>query len=246
MLKILSYVRSVLGVPLFILWTVLLTAIAFLISLFTSRGLLFISTLWFRGILFYFNAHVQVLGTENLPKEPTLFIFNHKSLFDIPFIEIVLRGYNIRFGAKAEMFKIPLFGRAMRGLGTLEIHRGDRERVLALYKKSLKNVNQGINYVLAPEGTRHVGEGLKEFKSGPFLMAIAGQLPITPVVIHRADEVLPKGRWIPNWGVWKSLTFVSVLPPVETKGCDSEDRHQLKQKCYDSMLEALAKGPREH
>ena len=245
MLKILSYPRSVISGIFVLLWTFFWSLITIIGALF-FRGRLwwgdFVTRTWATGMLIPFSIKVEVEGEENLSSENGIFVFNHSSHFDIPILLVALRKKTIRFGAKAELFKIPFFGSAMTSVGALKIHRGQRDRVIKLYKKSLKNLTKGYNYILAPEGTRQSSEGLGDFKTGPFLMAISGQCPIFPVVIDGAHKIMPKHSTFPCWGIWSSRVKVKILAPVATKGLEIEQRTDLRDKVREEMASALGRS----
>lgn len=241
--KLLSYPKSILGILLGILWTLIWSLFAIVTCRFCqgkySLGN-FITYWWAQGLLIFFNIKVDVEGRENLQASDGIFLFNHCSHFDIPIIFTALKGKTARFGAKTELFKIPFFGGAMRAMHVLEIHRGERERVLKLYQTSLKNVEKGMNYILAPEGTRQPTGLLGKFKSGPFIMAIAGQVPVKPLVISGAQELMPKGSRLPAWGIWRPRVKIRVLPAVSTKGYTLDQRQQLMASTREQYQATLS------
>ena len=239
--KWLSYPKSILATALSLLWTLFWSLLAISGSFFIKDRWFgdFVTTTWGKGILFFFNIRVKVEHVENLVQEDGLFLFNHASLFDIPVIFASIPNKSIRFGAKAELFRIPFFGSAMKGLGMLMIHRAQRDKVLKLYQESLKNVGQGYNYILAPEGTRQENGQLGPFKSGPFIMAISGQIPIFPLVLVGANKILPKKSLLANWGVWRCGVTLKVLPAIETKGLSIDQRDALKERVRTNMLAVL-------
>ena len=68
---------------------------------------------WSIWVLRAAGVKVRVHGLENGGNgEPRIFASNHVSWFDVPALAGVLPRY--KFVAKAELFKVPIFGRAMR------------------------------------------------------------------------------------------------------------------------------------
>lgn len=194
---------------------------------------------WSKNMLRLFGIEVEFSGEENIPKEGVLFVFNHASHFDIPIFHSVVRK-RARFGAKIELYSIPIFGTALKKIGVLPIARGDREKVLKVYEGSISRVHEGDSFILAAEGTRQPKPGVGEkFKSGPFVFAISGQFPIVPIVIKGAYEILPKTNLFPAWGRWKNPVKVHVLPPVSTKGLKYEDREVLKAQIQEQMTKTF-------
>lgn len=242
-LKLLSYPR-VFVLYAFILIYTIVSSIGLVVGAWFKAGVpyqqFFLQT-WNRFVLWGFNVHVQVSGLENLKEENGIIIFKHSSHFDIPILVKCLPKV-LRFGAKIELFKIPFFGSAMRNAGMLPITRSNRKKVLEIYKKAAENIHSmGVNYVLAPEGTRCSGEAIGEFKSGPFIFGIYGQVPLYPVLIKGAHKVMPKHALFPHWGRWRSDVKLKVLPPISTQGYKDEDWPKLKDYARSVMEEEFHK-----
>ena len=198
---------------------------------------------WARPILFFYNVKVVVTGEENRPKSGCLYLFNHSSHFDILVLASCLP-QPARFGAKIELFKIPLFGRAMLALGVLPITRSERDKVLQLYEDSIKRVHAGESFILAAEGTRQPNPGVgSKFKGGPFIFAVSGQFPIVPVVIRGAAECLPKGDLLACTRHFRHDVTIKILPAISTLGLkDKEDREELKNQVQKIMTTAYLEG----
>lgn len=243
-LQLLSYPRSFIAT----LFTFAVTAV--LGSMVVISGLIlgsrarklhdWIIWTWARLTCWSFSIDIEVEGLENLHPHGVLFLFNHTSHFDIVVFHAAITK-STRFGAKIELFKIPIFGQSMKASGVLPITRSERDRVLKLYEESIERVHKGESFILAAEGTRHEGPGVGEkFKSGPFIFAINGQFPIQPVVIKGTHQILPRWRWLPAWGRWHNPVRVQVLPAVSTAGYQVDDRERLKETVREMMTKAYA------
>lgn len=233
--KLLSYPRSLIGVILLPLHTALCAAAMVVVNvLFNNRKIEdHIVEYWTRNCCRLFGVKVVVKGLENRPPGGFLYVFNHTSFFDI----FAMNGYlgSFRFGAKIELFKIPIFGAGMRRAGILPIARHRRDEVFKVYQAAEARIKAGERFALAPEGTRQPTESLGPFKSGPFVFAINAKAPIVPVIIKGAAVIMPKGHWIPNWGVWSRTITLEVLPPVSTEGWTVEQRPLLQEKVRKMM-----------
>jgi len=189
---------------------------------------------WCRVNCWMFGVRIKVFGLEHVPPGTCLLLFNHTSFFDIFAIQSTIP--DVRFGAKIELFKIPLFGPAMRRIGVLPIARGDLEEVLRVYKAAEVRAAAGERFALAPEGGRNSSEkALLNFKSGPFLFAVSAQTPIVPVVVHGAREVWPKGHLIPQTIAWTTDVELHFLPLIPVAGFSSDNKSQLQAKAYAEM-----------
>ncbi|MEK7355606.1 MAG: lysophospholipid acyltransferase family protein, partial [Bdellovibrionota bacterium] len=213
-----SHVRSLVGIV-FTVFHTLLCAI-FVITA-GVLGLDRIATelvrIWGVVLLWVFGIRVEHEGEANLPaRGGGIIVFDHQSHFDIPVI-LSITHKNIRFGAKIELFKIPMFGGAMRAVGTLPIARENRSDVFKVYKEAEKRFAKDFIFVLAPEGTRQKEPQIGRFKKGPFLFAINAGVPIIPVVIKGAHAVLPKNSLGVNLGKFSRTVHVRVLPPIDSK-----------------------------
>jgi len=78
---------------------------------------------------------------------------------------------------------------------------------------------------------------IQKFKKGAFHIAIKGGVPICPVVVSGAHELLPKGKLIPRPGVLK----LKFLPPVETVDWNLDDLDLHVEEVRMLMIVALEK-----
>lgn len=235
-LKLLSYPRSIIATLLLPIHTGICSILMIVATLVLNNRTLEdeIIYYWTRVICWMFGVKVKVVGLENRPAGGFIYVFNHSSFFDI----FAMAGYlgSFRFGAKIELFKIPVFGWAMRRAGILPIARERREEVFKVYREAEARIKAGERFALAPEGTRQPDEKvLGKFKSGPFVFAINARAPLVPVIVKGASGVMPKGDFLPNWGRWTSTITLHVLPPVDTSSFTVETRPQLQEKVREMM-----------
>jgi 1-acyl-sn-glycerol-3-phosphate acyltransferase len=193
---------------------------------------------WARAILAVAGVRVVLHDGERLvPNEAHIFVSNHVSWFDVLVLVLVLPQYS--FVAKAELFKVPLFGTAARAVGTIPIERENRKAAFQSYEEAAVRIRAGRNVVVYPEGTRGRSYALRPFKKGPFVLAVAAGVPIIPTVIHGTIEVNPRG----TLRVRPGSVDVHLLDPVPTAGLTYEDRDALSRATYERMAECLR---REH
>jgi len=180
------------------------------------------------------GVRVRVHGMENLRSgEPYIFTSNHVSWFDIPALAKILPRY--KFVAKAELFKVPIFGHGMRAVGMVEIQRENRKAAFGAYDVAAEKIRSGNSVVVFPEGTRGRAYPLRPFKKGPFVLAIAAGVPIVPIIVHGTIEIMPKGSL---W-VHPGTIDVHLLEPVSTTGVDYDHREALMQTVRTRMADAM-------
>jgi 1-acyl-sn-glycerol-3-phosphate acyltransferase len=190
---------------------------------------------WAWWLLRAAGVKVVLHGDDGLAKgSPRVYIANHVSWFDIPSMIEVLPHYG--FVAKRELEKIPIFGAAARGVGVIYIDRENRKAAFGAYEEAAKKIQQGNPVLVYPEGTRGSSYSLRPFKKGPFVLAIASQAPIVPVVIHGTIEVNPRDEFRASPGT----VHVHLLEPITTVGLTYADREVLADKVRERMAECLS------
>jgi 1-acyl-sn-glycerol-3-phosphate acyltransferase len=165
--------------------------------------------------------------------EARVYVVNHVSWFDVFALASYLPRY--RFIAKKELFKIPIFGAAARATAGIEIDRRNRKAAFQAYETAARDVKQGLSVVVYPEGTRGRDYRLRTFKKGPFVLAIAAQVPIVPTVIYGTIAIQPKG----SFRIRPGVIDIEFLEPVPTAGLTYSDRDTLMQTVWQRMADAL-------
>jgi 1-acyl-sn-glycerol-3-phosphate acyltransferase len=97
-------------------------------------------------------------------------------------------------------------------------------------------VASGRSLIIYPEGTRSRDGNLRAFKKGAFTMAIAGGIPVLPVVMIGTYEAWPPGK---IWVFGGKLRAV-VNKPIETKGMGREDTTRLTEETRQVIESTLA------
>ncbi|MBW2278241.1 MAG: 1-acyl-sn-glycerol-3-phosphate acyltransferase [Deltaproteobacteria bacterium] len=148
------------------------------------------TTLWACG------AYAEAVFEEDPERAGNSILMpNHQSLFDIPALLATLPG-ETRFLAKQSLFKIPIFGWALRTGGFIPVDRGNRSRGGETFRSAIDGLDEGVSILLFPEETRSSDGRLQEFKRGGFLMALRSGLPIVPVGIDGSFRVRRKSSWL--------------------------------------------------
>lgn len=197
-----------------------------------------IPRLWARVALWAAGARLVLHDAERMAGDrPRVFAANHVSWYDIFALLAILPRY--RFVAKAELFRIPLFGRAARTAGTIPIERENRKAAFQAYDEAAGEIRDEASVVVCPEGTRGDSYALRPFKKGPFVLAIAARAPVVPVAIYGTREIQPRG----SFRIRSGTIHVHFLAEVPTTGLDYDDRDRLARTCWERIAGALE---REH
>ena len=147
---------------------------------FVEIGRIFIRTVIFVYCKIVYR--IKIYGKENVPKEGALvFCGNHRTYLDPPLI-VVTAGRHMRFMAKEELRKNPLF--AFLGALFEGIYVKRDEKDISALKEALKTLKNGGCIGIFPEGTRN---GLEKndgkIKNGAAYMALKTNAKIIPIGI---------------------------------------------------------------
>ncbi|MFQ5705463.1 MAG: lysophospholipid acyltransferase family protein [Gemmatimonadales bacterium] len=169
------------------------------------------------------GVKVRTVGFENIPKgRPVVFVSNHQSWFDIISLAATLP-HTTRFLSKKELAKVPLLGKAMQVAGHIFLDRQNRQKAFAAYEAIAQVVSNGMNAVVFAEGTRSRTGELQPFKKGPFVLAIAAQVPVVPVYCAHTFGISPKG----SIRIHPRPVTLYFGKPISTEGMTYEERNEL-------------------
>jgi 1-acyl-sn-glycerol-3-phosphate acyltransferase len=143
---------------------------------------------------------------------------NHQSYMDIPALAVALHG-RVRFVAKRELFKVPVWGKAMREAGIIPIDRQNRQSAIGSLRVAAETIRSGHNIWIAPEGTRSRTGEIGPLKKGGFLLAMETGAPIVPMVVSGTRDAWPKGTNRIERGKHARIHFGPPIP-VENKTRD--------------------------
>ncbi len=182
---------------------------------------------WARWLMKSTGIPLEVRGLENVHGQGHyIFIGNHESALDIP-VALASLPVTIVFLAKKELFRIPLFGWGMSAAGMVKVNRQNREQARTSVDRAVTFIRRrGVSVLIYPEGTRSQTGKLLPFKKGAFLLAIKTGLPVVPVTILGARDVVPKNSLNFEQG---KITFV-IGKPIPTSHLNEDDRNQLLEQ----------------
>jgi 1-acyl-sn-glycerol-3-phosphate acyltransferase len=193
---------------------------------------------WSAKLLRDARVTLAITGCDNAGdgSEPLVVMSNHQSLYDIPVLFQSGLG-RLRMVTKAELFKVPVWGPAMKASGFIRIDRGDREQAVgALREEGRALLASGTRVWIAPEGTRSMTGKLGRFKSGGFRMALEQGVRILPVAIEGTRDVLPAKGVVVQTG---ARVKVTILPPLDPAAYGVERRRALMTEVRRAIGDAL-------
>jgi len=155
----------------------------------------------------------QVIGAENIPDEPVVFLSKHQSAWETLFMVWWLPR-QVSFVLKKSLLYVPFFG---WGLGMLQMINIDRSKgadaFMQVVRQGKTRLAQGRSIVLFPEGTRTQVGSQGMYKTGGVRLARAADARIVPIAINSGE------RWGRNAFIkTPGLITVSIGPPIQAKG----------------------------
>jgi 1-acyl-sn-glycerol-3-phosphate acyltransferase len=171
-----------------------------------------------------------VHGTPVRPKARTVVVSNHESNAD-PFL-ISLLPWEMKWLAKASLFKIPVVGWSMWLAGDIPVRRGEKDSAQAAMAICTRWLDKGMPIMIFPEGTRSKTDELLPFKDGAFRLAIEAKADVLPIAVSGTRRALPKH----SWRFATSRALVTVGTPISTEGMTLADVERLKQMALEQIL----------
>ena len=166
------------------------------------------------------DVDIRVEGEANLwSHRPAVYLINHQSsLIDLLVTTTVLRG-GFTAVAKREAANIPVFGRLLSLADFAFLDRSDSEQARDALGEARERLASGVSIVIAPEGTRSLSPRVGPFKKGAFHLAMQAGVPIVPIVIRNAGELMWRNAKTARAGTVE----VVVHDPIPTVGWTKAD-----------------------
>ena len=201
----------------------------------TRRAVDLITSVSSDAALAVLGVDVEVVGEEYLwSQRPCVFILNHQSKFDM-----FLMMYLVRRGftgvAKAEAANTPGFGTFMKMADMAFLDRSNSQKAIDALKPVVERLQRGLSVCIAPEGTRSWTPRIGPFKKGAFHMARQAGVPVVPVVIRNAGEIMGRNDQTMRAGTVQ----VAVLPPIQVRDWKIEEMEarvaEVRQRYIDTL-----------
>lgn len=194
----------------------------------------FLGRLWCRLILLTSGARVHVEGLEHLrPGGSYVLACNHQSNFDVWALAGALP-LTLRFVAKKELLRIPIFGQALALSPHIVIDRANPQEAIARINRAVERFpSTGIGIVFFAEGTRSADGRVQPFKKGAATLALQAQIPLLPVSISGTRQLLPKKTGLIRPG---GRITIALGPPIETRGLGTADREALTAALHEAVV----------
>ena len=144
------------------------------------------------------NIKVEIIGKENLPKEPCVIVSNHQGQWETFSMQYLFHPLSTLL--KRELLFIPLWGWAMGMLNPIAINRAKpKEAILQTLKEGSERLSKGMYVLLFPEGTRVKAGRVGKYARSSFELAKRNQVKVLPLC-HNSGDCWPAHRFIKKPG----------------------------------------------
>lgn len=218
--------------------TALLTIILCLLGMSRAGGY-YPAHIWSKIWCILLFIKIEVNGRENIDKKTSyVFVSNHQSAFDI-FLIYGYLNHNFKWMMKKSLEKIPFVGIACKISKHIMVDRSSASAIQQTMQRAQSILKHGMSLVVFPEGSRTPDGKIKPFKRGAFSLAADFNLPIVPMTIEGAYQVMSKSTFRVKPGKIK----LTIHKPFAIETIDGENNKEhianALEKSYQVITESL-------
>ena len=168
---------------------------------------------------------------KNEPKEPYIFVCNHRSASDAYLMGIL--PHELIQIVNVWPFRLPILGAYAKLAGYLNIRMIPPEEFKQITSHLL---NDGVSIIFFPEGTRSTSRKMGSFHSSAFRLALESKAAIVPLCISGSENVPPKGSPLLRPGIIK----IRRLPAITWDEYKDLTAFALKNRVWKIMDHELS------
>ena len=206
---------------------------------------------WSKRLLRIFGIELLVNQAELLPQSSYLLASNHVSWMDIH----VINAFNpVRFVAKSEVEKWPIFGWMAKQLGTIFIKR-ESSRHARHVVDGMAAILKTQSVCIFPEGTSTIGKSVQSFKPNLFESAAISEVPVCALALAYFDRYTGHHSEVPafigDMGLIGSMARIlknrrlrvelTIFAPMQASPDMPMDRKALALRCQEQIAQYLLK-----
>lgn len=184
---------------------------------------------------------IDTHGIENLPEKDGYIMYpNHQGMFDaLAIIEGNPHPFSIVM--KKEVKDVFFLKQVFQMVGAIPIDREDIRQSMQVILQVAKEVSEGRNFIIFPEGTRSkMGNKVQTFKGGSFKSAMRAKAPIVPVAL--IDSYVPFDRNT----IRKTTVQVHYLKPMYYEEYKDMKSTEIAAEVQHRIEEVIAANSKEN
>jgi putative phosphoserine phosphatase/1-acylglycerol-3-phosphate O-acyltransferase len=201
-----------------------------------SRGGVDLATSVFGRVAGQFgNIKFDVIGGQHTTRRPAVFFINHQSTLIDALVtsRVVQRGFTVV--AKAEVKQIPVLGQLLTLADVAFVDRSSTSKAVSALQPAVDKLRKGVSIAISPEGTRSISPRIGAFKKGGFHLARDAGVPIVPIVIRNAGEIMWRNAKVAQEGTIEVVVHEPVPTANWTKGDLDEWVPRMRQLYIDTL-----------
>jgi len=223
-------------IPFMVAWTALNFFGVALVAPFSQQAASrWFGGMWGRGLLRMVPAKLHIQGMHHMDRhQPYILVANHLSLIDIP----ILYGWlplDLKWVMKKELRRVPFIGPGCALMGHIFLDRSNSEAAVRELQSLKTNLQPGTSILFFPEGTRSRDGKLQRFKLGAFHMAKDLDMPVLPITIRHAYEILPPD----NMDLRPGRAEMVIHPPIKLEQVQALSAEELRDEARRIVCSGL-------
>jgi putative phosphoserine phosphatase/1-acylglycerol-3-phosphate O-acyltransferase len=185
------------------------------------------------------NVKFDVSGEQHTTRRPAVFFINHQSTLIDALVtsRVVQRGFTVV--AKAEVKQIPVLGQLLDLAGVAFVDRSSTSKAISAMQPAVDKLRAGVSIAISPEGTRSLSPRIGAFKKGGFHLACDAGVPIVPIVIRNAGEIMWRNAKVAQEGTIE----IVVHEPVPTANWTKSDLDEWVPRMRQLYIDTLDDWP---
>jgi len=194
-------------------------------------------TFWARSLLKASGVRAVARGLEHLPAGNFVLCLNHQSNFDVLILMANIERH-LRFVAKRELRRVPIFGAALERSGNIFVDRTGTSSDKTKLSDAAQAVRDRVSVAFFAEGTRSEDGVLRPFKKGAAAMALQAQVPLVPAAVAGTGRILPRG----SIAIHQRPAALVIGQPIPTEGLGPDARDALTERAHAEVARLLEEG----
>ena len=185
------------------------------------------------------NIKFDVIGEQHTAQRPAVFFINHQSTLIDALVtsRVVQRGFTVV--AKAEVKQMPVLGQLLTLADVAFVDRSSTSKAVSALQPAVDRLRAGVSIAISPEGTRSLSPKVGAFKKGGFHLARDAGVPIVPIVIRNAGEIMWRNAKVAQQGTLE----IAVHEPVPTADWTKADLDEWVPRMRQLYIDTLDDWP---
>lgn len=169
---------------------------------------------------------------------PAVFVLNHQSKLDFFIFYNIIRR-ELTGVVKKEAQNVPIIGPFLKMAEMSFLDRSNTQRAIEALQPAVDRLKRGLSVAISPEGTRSYTPKVGKFKKGAFHIARQAGVPIVPVVIRNAGELM----WREDQVMRAGTVDICVLDAIDVSQWADDELEERIAEVRQLFVDTLENWP---